>query len=171
MNLNAPPAAVTEMERRMTLSPDVIRFLTVRVEAHETEPSIQMRKSDRDERRDGERGGGGFRGERGGGFRGGERGGFRGGDRGRPRRDRGAPRAARAGPPPPRYADPQAMGKDKRTTPVPNPPPPPPGPPSHPRRKPCPFSGDNAPKIDYKASRLLGRYMSERGKIVPSRIT
>ena len=43
--------------------------------------------------------------------------------------------------------------------------------PFHRRRKTCPFSGDNAPKIDYKDSRLLGRYMSERGKIVPSRIT
>ena len=43
--------------------------------------------------------------------------------------------------------------------------------PFHRRRKTCPFSGDNAPKIDYKDSRLLGRYISERGKIVPSRIT
>lgn len=43
--------------------------------------------------------------------------------------------------------------------------------PFHRRRKTCPFSGDNAPKIDYKDARLLGRYMSERGKIVPSRIT
>jgi small subunit ribosomal protein S18 len=39
------------------------------------------------------------------------------------------------------------------------------------RRKTCPFSGTGAPKIDYKDSRLLGRYISERGKIVPSRIT
>lgn len=39
------------------------------------------------------------------------------------------------------------------------------------RRKTCPFSGDNAPKIDYKDVRLLQRYVSERGKIVPSRIT
>ena len=39
------------------------------------------------------------------------------------------------------------------------------------RRKVCPFSGDNAPKIDYKDVRLLQRYISERGKIVPSRIT
>ncbi len=39
------------------------------------------------------------------------------------------------------------------------------------RRKICPFSGDNAPKIDYKDVRLLQRFMSERGKIVPSRIT
>ena len=39
------------------------------------------------------------------------------------------------------------------------------------RRKTCPFSGEGAPKIDYKDVRTLGRYISERGKIVPSRIT
>lgn len=39
------------------------------------------------------------------------------------------------------------------------------------RRKVCPFSGANAPVIDYKDTRLLQRYISERGKIVPSRIT
>src|ERR1700674_3909315 len=39
------------------------------------------------------------------------------------------------------------------------------------RRKSCPFSGPNAPKIDYKDTRLLQRFVSERGKIVPSRIT
>ncbi len=39
------------------------------------------------------------------------------------------------------------------------------------RRKSCPFSGEGAPKIDYKDTRLLQRYVSERGKIVPSRIT
>ncbi len=39
------------------------------------------------------------------------------------------------------------------------------------RRKSCPFSGPNAPKIDYKDLRLLQRFISERGKIVPSRIT
>lgn len=39
------------------------------------------------------------------------------------------------------------------------------------RRKTCPFSGESAPKIDYKDVRLLSRYVSERGKIVPSRIT
>ena len=39
------------------------------------------------------------------------------------------------------------------------------------RRKSCPFSGPNAPKIDYKDVRLLQRYVSERGKIVPARIT
>jgi small subunit ribosomal protein S18 len=39
------------------------------------------------------------------------------------------------------------------------------------RRKTCPFSGEGAPKIDYKDVKLLQRYVSERGKIVPSRIT
>src|ERR1700742_2015878 len=39
------------------------------------------------------------------------------------------------------------------------------------RHKPCPFSGPNAPKIDYKDVKLLQRFISERGKIVPSRIT
>ncbi|MCB1538202.1 MAG: 30S ribosomal protein S18 [Rhodospirillales bacterium] len=39
------------------------------------------------------------------------------------------------------------------------------------RRKTCPFSGDNAPRIDWKDVKTLMRYISERGKIMPSRIT
>lgn len=39
------------------------------------------------------------------------------------------------------------------------------------RRKGCPFSGEAAPAIDWKDIRTLGRYVSERGKIMPSRIT
>ena len=39
------------------------------------------------------------------------------------------------------------------------------------RKKTCPFSGPNAPAIDWKDSKTLGRYISERGKVVPSRIT
>jgi small subunit ribosomal protein S18 len=39
------------------------------------------------------------------------------------------------------------------------------------RRKSCPFSGKDAPNIDYKDVRLLQGFVSERGKIVPSRIT
>jgi small subunit ribosomal protein S18 len=39
------------------------------------------------------------------------------------------------------------------------------------RKKTCPFSGQGAPVIDYKDVKLLSRYISERGKIVPSRIT
>lgn len=91
MNIDAPHDAVAEMERRMGLSTDVLRFMTIRVDAHESEPSVQMKKgSDRDDRR-----GGGFRGDRGG--RGGPpRGdGGRGGDgstfRSRPPRDDAAP--------------------------------------------------------------------------------
>ena len=39
------------------------------------------------------------------------------------------------------------------------------------RKKTCPFSGDNAQVIDWKDTRLLGRFISERGKIMPGRIT
>ena len=39
------------------------------------------------------------------------------------------------------------------------------------RQKSCPLSGPNAPKVDYKDVKLLQRFISERGKIVPSRIT
>ena len=38
-------------------------------------------------------------------------------------------------------------------------------------RKSCPFSGPNAPKIDFRDTKLLSRYVSERGKMIPSRIT
>lgn len=102
-NIDATPAAVAEMERRMSLNPDVIRFLTIRVEAHETEPSVQMRKQDRDERGDRGFGGGGGRGGFGG--RGGGGGGGREGStfRSRPPRDGGGPGGDRPrGPRPPR---------------------------------------------------------------------
>lgn len=39
------------------------------------------------------------------------------------------------------------------------------------RKKTCPFSGKNAPAIDWKDVRTLSRYVSERGKMIPSRIT
>ncbi len=39
------------------------------------------------------------------------------------------------------------------------------------RTKFCPFSQPNSPIIDYKDTKLLSRYISEKGKIVPSRIT
>ena len=78
LNIDAPHDAVAEMERRMGLSTDVLRFMTIRVDEHETEPSIQMKKGgDRDDRRGGDRGG----------FRGGDRGG-----RGGPPRGDGGPR-------------------------------------------------------------------------------
>jgi small subunit ribosomal protein S6 len=89
LNIDAPPAAIAEIERQERISEDVIRYLSVRVEELEEGPSAMMRKADRDRDRD-DRGGGGFRGDReGGGFRGDrdrDGGGFR-GDRG-PRRPR-----------------------------------------------------------------------------------
>lgn len=39
------------------------------------------------------------------------------------------------------------------------------------KKKMCPFSSENAPEIDYKNVKLLSRYVSEKGKIIPSRIT
>jgi small subunit ribosomal protein S6 len=55
-NLDAPPAAVAEMERQMRINEDILRFMTVRVEALEAEPSAMMQKRDRDERKERERG-------------------------------------------------------------------------------------------------------------------
>ena len=39
------------------------------------------------------------------------------------------------------------------------------------RKKSCPFSGEDGLKIDYKDVKMLSRYISEKGKIIPSRIT
>jgi small subunit ribosomal protein S6 len=77
MNVDAPPAALAEVERRQRLNEDVLRYLTVRVAAHEEGPSAMMRKVDRDRERDRDRE------ERRGGFDRGDR-----SDRGERRRDR-----------------------------------------------------------------------------------
>ena len=87
LNVDAPPAAINEIERQERLNEDVIRYLSVRVDEHEEGPSAMMRKVDRDRDRD----------ERGGGFRDRERGGFRDRDRDR---DRGEHRPHREGRPP-----------------------------------------------------------------------
>lgn len=50
MNVDAPSAALAEMERQMRIHEDVLRNLTIRVEAHEEGPSAMMKKSDRDDR-------------------------------------------------------------------------------------------------------------------------
>jgi small subunit ribosomal protein S6 len=55
MNIDAPHNAVAEMERQMGINEDVLRYLTIRVEEHEEEPSVQMQKKERDERRRRER--------------------------------------------------------------------------------------------------------------------
>src|ERR671930_2404052 len=78
LNIDAPSAAIAEIERQERISEDVIRYLSVRVEEHEEGPSAMMRKADRDRERD----------DRGGGFRDRDRGGFRDRERGEYRRDR-----------------------------------------------------------------------------------
>ena len=104
MNIEATGAAVTEMERQMRINEDVLRYLTVRVDALEEGPSAMLQSRSRDDRDDrgprrGFGGGGGFRGDR-------EGGGYR-GDRDRedrPRRDYGdrpRPEAVADSPPPP----------------------------------------------------------------------
>lgn len=101
LNIDAPHAAVAEMERQMSLSDDILRFMTVRVEEHEEGQSAILTRRDRDDRGDrGDRGG--FRGDRG---DRGDRGGFRGdrGDRG----DRGGERRPR-----PRDEAGQGMGAE-----------------------------------------------------------
>jgi len=72
LNIDAPPAAIAEMERQMQISEDILRFMTVRVEELDSEPSAMMQKRDRDDRKDRERGrrrdDDGFGGGGGGGF-------------------------------------------------------------------------------------------------------
>lgn len=67
LNINAPAAAVAEMERQMGINEDILRFMTIRMEEHEEGPSAMMRKreeSDREDRGD-RRGPRGDRGDRG----------------------------------------------------------------------------------------------------------
>ena len=56
LKLDAPPAALTEVERQERLNEDVLRYITVRVDTHEEGPSAMMRKADRDRDRDERRG-------------------------------------------------------------------------------------------------------------------
>jgi len=69
LNIDAPPAALGEVERQMSINEDIIRFITIRVNALEQGPSAMMRKRDDDDRGEradrGERGRSGPRGERG----------------------------------------------------------------------------------------------------------
>jgi small subunit ribosomal protein S6 len=57
INVDAPAAALNEIERQERLNEDVLRYLTIRVEEHEEGPSAMMRKADRDREDRGERGG------------------------------------------------------------------------------------------------------------------
>jgi small subunit ribosomal protein S6 len=104
MNIEASGPAITEMERQMRINEDILRYLTVRVDALEEGPSAMLVSRSRDDRDDrgprrtfGGGGGGGFRGDREGG------GGYRGDREDRPRRDYGdrpRPDAAPSSPPP-----------------------------------------------------------------------
>src|SRR5690349_16046691 len=96
MNVDAPSAALTEVERQQRINEDILRNLTIRVDEHETEPSAMMRKADRDRDRDDRRGGFGDRGDRGFGDRG-DRGDRDRGDRGERRFGRGPREDAGAG--------------------------------------------------------------------------
>ena len=51
LNIDAPAGTVAELERQTAINEDVIRWLTVRVDEHETGPSVQMRKQDRERSR------------------------------------------------------------------------------------------------------------------------
>src|SRR5688572_4028030 len=72
LDVDAPPAAVAELERQTNINEDVIRFMTIRVDEHEKGPSAMMRRGERDRDGRGDRGGrdrdrgdrpmGGFRG-------------------------------------------------------------------------------------------------------------
>ena len=55
LNIEAPAAAVAEMERQMRINEDVLRFMTIRVDEHEEGPSVMMQKRDRDDRPGGDR--------------------------------------------------------------------------------------------------------------------
>jgi len=84
MNLSAPAAAISEIERLERLNEDVLRYLTIKVEEHEEGPSAMMRRAERDRDRDERRGDRFDRGDRGDRFDRGDRG-DRGGDRPRDR--------------------------------------------------------------------------------------
>jgi small subunit ribosomal protein S6 len=59
LNISSPAAGVAEMERQMKINEDVVRFMTIKVEALEEGPSAMMQRREREERRDRERDGGG----------------------------------------------------------------------------------------------------------------
>ena len=66
LDVDAPAPVVAELERQTQINEDVVRYMTIKVDAHETGPSVMMRRGDRDKRdRDGERGDRGPRGDRG----------------------------------------------------------------------------------------------------------
>jgi len=65
LEIDAPAGVVAELERQTQINEDIIRYMTVKVDALEEGPSVMMRKSDRDRERRSDREGRGERGERG----------------------------------------------------------------------------------------------------------
>ena len=65
LDVDAPAAAIAELERQTGINEDIIRFLTIRVDEHEAGPSAMMRRSERDRGDRGDRGSRGDRGDRG----------------------------------------------------------------------------------------------------------
>ena len=51
LNIDAPGSVVEELERQTRINEDVIRYMTIRVDAHEDGPSVMMRKNERDRKR------------------------------------------------------------------------------------------------------------------------
>jgi small subunit ribosomal protein S6 len=51
LDIDAPPAAIAELERQSNINEDIIRFLTIRVDAHEQGPSAMMRRGDKERER------------------------------------------------------------------------------------------------------------------------
>jgi small subunit ribosomal protein S6 len=66
LEIDAPGSVVVELERQTQINEDVIRYMTVKVDEHETGPSVMMRKNERDRERRSERGDRNDRGPRGG---------------------------------------------------------------------------------------------------------
>jgi small subunit ribosomal protein S6 len=65
LDFDAPPSVVAELERQTQINEDVIRYMTLKVDAHESGPSVMMRRGERDrERGDRDRDRGGFGGDR-----------------------------------------------------------------------------------------------------------
>jgi small subunit ribosomal protein S6 len=65
LDVDAPPAALAELERQTNINEDVIRFMTIRVDEHEKGPSAMMRRAERDRTRGSDRGDRGDRPDRG----------------------------------------------------------------------------------------------------------
>jgi small subunit ribosomal protein S6 len=56
LDIDAPAAAIAELERQSNINEDIIRFLTLRVDAHESGPSAMMRRGEKERERRSERG-------------------------------------------------------------------------------------------------------------------